>query len=108
MRRTIIDPLSRYQRHASDPDQSAGERRGGRFHVDRSAGALGQRLRRSGGGFDAVAANSHWRLQPTDGVVRLSDFDVWRAAMTRSAEMHAVDARLAGAYVRRFDLALRA
>ena len=47
-------------------------------------------------------------LQPTDGAASLSDFDVWRAAMTRAAEVHAVDVRLAGAYVRRFDLALRA
>ena len=38
----------------------------------------------------------------------LADFDVWRAAMTRVAEIRAVDARLAGVYVRRFDLALRA
>jgi hypothetical protein len=48
------------------------------------------------------------RLQATDGAASLSDFDVWRAAMTRAAEIHAVDVRLAGAYVRRFDLALRA
>ena len=48
------------------------------------------------------------RLQATDGAASLSDFDVWRAAITRPAEIHAVDVRLAGAYVRRFDLALRA
>jgi predicted nucleic acid-binding protein len=48
------------------------------------------------------------RLQATDGAACLSDFDVWRAAMTRHAEIHAVDVRLAAAYVRRFDLALRA
>jgi hypothetical protein len=36
----------------------------------------------------------------------LSDFDVWRAT-TRQAEMHAADVRLAGAFVRKFDLALR-
>ena len=48
------------------------------------------------------------RLQASDGAASLSDFDVWRAAMTRAAEIHAVDVRLAGAYVRRFDLALRA
>jgi predicted nucleic acid-binding protein len=47
------------------------------------------------------------RLQAVDGAACLSDFDVWRAAMTRSAETDAVDVRLAGAYVRRFDLALR-
>lgn len=48
------------------------------------------------------------RLQPTDAAASLSDFDVWRAAMTTAAEIHAADVRLAGAYVRRFDLALRA
>jgi uncharacterized protein len=48
------------------------------------------------------------RLQAIDGAACLSDFDVWRAAMTRAVEIHAVDVRLAGAYVRRFDLALRA
>jgi predicted nucleic acid-binding protein len=47
------------------------------------------------------------RLQATDGTACLSDFDVWRTAMTRSAEIHAVDVRLAAAFVRRFDLALR-
>jgi hypothetical protein len=34
------------------------------------------------------------RLQATDGAACLSDFDVWRAAMTRHAEIHAVDVRL--------------
>jgi uncharacterized protein len=48
------------------------------------------------------------RLQADDATVCLSDFDVWRAAMTRPAEIHAGDVRLAGVYVRRFDLALRA
>jgi uncharacterized protein len=47
------------------------------------------------------------RLGATNGAACLSDFDVWRAAMTRPAEIHAEDVRLAGAYVRRFDLALR-
>lgn len=47
------------------------------------------------------------RLEATDGAASLSDFDVWLAAMTREAEIHAVDVRLAGVYVRRFDLALR-
>jgi hypothetical protein len=37
------------------------------------------------------------RLQATDGAARLSDFDVWRTAMTKPAEIHAVDVRLAGA-----------
>ena len=40
------------------------------------------------------------RLQASDGEARLADFDVWRAAMTRLAEIHAVDIRLAGVYVR--------
>ena len=47
------------------------------------------------------------RLQAADGTARLFDFDVWRGAMTLSAEIHAVDVRLADAYVRRFDLGLR-
>ena len=47
------------------------------------------------------------RLQASDGETGLADFDVWRAAMTRVAEIRAVDVRLAGVYVRRFDLALR-
>ena len=47
------------------------------------------------------------RLQASDGAVCLSDFDVWRAAMTKPAEMHAVDVRVAGSYVRQLDLALR-
>jgi predicted nucleic acid-binding protein len=48
------------------------------------------------------------RLQAADGTVCLSDFDVWRAATTRPAEIHAADVRLADVYVRRFDLGLRA
>ena len=40
------------------------------------------------------------RLQASDGEARLADLDVWRAAMTRLAEIHAVDIRLAGVYVR--------
>jgi uncharacterized protein len=47
------------------------------------------------------------RLEASVGAASLSDFDVWRAAMTRPAEMHAADIRLAGVFVRRFDLALR-
>jgi predicted nucleic acid-binding protein len=48
------------------------------------------------------------RLQESDASARLSDFDIWRAAMTASADIRGVDVRLAYAYVRRFDLALRA
>jgi uncharacterized protein len=48
------------------------------------------------------------RLRASDGAACLTDFDVWRAAMTTAAEIHAADVRLAGAYARRFDLALRA
>lgn len=44
-----------------------------------------------------------------DGAIdRLADFDVWRSGMTAPCELQASDARLAGAYVRRFELALRA
>src|ERR1700757_501605 len=31
------------------------------------------------------------RLQASEGIACLSDFDVWRTAMTREAEMHAAD-----------------
>lgn len=37
----------------------------------------------------------------------LSDFEIWRAATSAPVELHAADARLAYAYVRRFDLMLR-
>lgn len=43
-----------------------------------------------------------------DAVARLSDFEIWRAATSTPVELHAADARLAYAYVRRFDLMLRA
>jgi hypothetical protein len=39
---------------------------------------------------------------------RLADFEAWRAATTSPIDLHAADARLAYAYVRKFDLALRA
>lgn len=48
------------------------------------------------------------RLQAGEAMACLADFDIWRAAMTTVAEIHAADVRLAGVYVRRFDLALRA
>jgi predicted nucleic acid-binding protein len=47
-------------------------------------------------------------LTEAEGSARLTDFDAWRAAASSAAEMHAADARLACAYVRRFDLQLRA
>jgi len=47
-------------------------------------------------------------LTEADAYARLADFDAWRAGMTRPAEIHPADVRLAGAYVRRFDLGLRA
>ncbi|HEX3972594.1 MAG TPA: type II toxin-antitoxin system VapC family toxin [Stellaceae bacterium] len=47
-------------------------------------------------------------LNPTDASAQLADFDTWRAADTRSVDLHAADARLAHAYVRRFGLMLRA
>lgn len=43
-----------------------------------------------------------------DAAARLTNFDVWRAATTSTVDVHAYDIRLAAAYVRRFDLALRA
>jgi uncharacterized protein len=47
-------------------------------------------------------------LEASDASARLADFDVWRAAMSSPADIHAYDIRLAATYVRRFDLALRA
>lgn len=47
-------------------------------------------------------------LAHADATERLADFDVWRAAMGTPADIHAADARLANAYVRRFELLLRA
>jgi predicted nucleic acid-binding protein len=47
-------------------------------------------------------------LENGDALRRLGDFDVWRAAMSSPTDMHAADVRLANAYVRRFDLMLRA
>jgi uncharacterized protein len=39
---------------------------------------------------------------------RLTDFEAWRATTGLAVEVHPVDLRLAYAYVRRFDLMLRA
>jgi hypothetical protein len=47
-------------------------------------------------------------LSAADAVVRLEDFDTWRAGVSAPADIHAADARLAYAYVRRFKLKLRA
>jgi predicted nucleic acid-binding protein len=47
-------------------------------------------------------------LTGAEGSARLADFDAWRAATSSPVDLHASDARLAYAYVRRFDLRLRA
>jgi predicted nucleic acid-binding protein len=48
------------------------------------------------------------RLDNAGADLRLADFAAWRAATTSPVDLHASDARLAYAYVRRFDLRLRA
>jgi predicted nucleic acid-binding protein len=47
-------------------------------------------------------------MSPGDAEQHLGDFEIWRAATASPVDLHAADARLAYAYVRRFDLALRA
>lgn len=47
-------------------------------------------------------------LDAADASSRLADFDAWRAATSSSVDLRAVDALLAGTYVRRFDLMLHA
>jgi predicted nucleic acid-binding protein len=48
------------------------------------------------------------QLTQQEASVRLADFEAWRAATSSAVDVHAADARLAYAYVRRFDLPLRA
>ena len=47
-------------------------------------------------------------LDHADASSRLDDFDVWRAGVSSPIDVHAADVRLAYAFVRRFDLRLRA
>ena len=47
-------------------------------------------------------------VDTADATARLAAFDIWRASMTTAPAMAATDARLAEAFVRRFDLMLRA
>src|SRR5215204_3910248 len=47
-------------------------------------------------------------LAVAEAAARLTDFDAWRAATSLPADLHAADARLAYAYVRGFELMLRA
>ncbi|HEX4080872.1 MAG TPA: type II toxin-antitoxin system VapC family toxin [Rhizomicrobium sp.] len=47
-------------------------------------------------------------LKKADAMERVADFDVWRAVASTPVDLHAADARLANAYVRRFELKLRA
>lgn len=47
-------------------------------------------------------------LDGADAAARLGDFEIWRAATASPVDIHAADARLAYALVRRFDLRLRA
>jgi hypothetical protein len=47
------------------------------------------------------------QLDTADAAARLSDFDIWRASTTSTPEMSGADARLAGVFVRRFELMLR-
>jgi len=46
-------------------------------------------------------------LTDAEGSARLADFDAWRAVTSSPADVQASDARLAYAYVRRFELVLR-
>lgn len=48
------------------------------------------------------------KLETTDALERLADFDVWRTAASATVDMVPADARLANAYARRFELGLRA
>ena len=48
------------------------------------------------------------RLDSADGQATLADFDAWRAVEASSLDVEGADVRLAGVYVRRFDLMLRA
>jgi uncharacterized protein len=47
-------------------------------------------------------------LDASGANMRLADFDAWRADTSETIELRAGDARLAGTYVRRFELMLRA
>jgi predicted nucleic acid-binding protein len=47
-------------------------------------------------------------LTATEALERLADFDQWRAGAADPADLEPHDCQLAGAYVRRFDLKLRA
>ncbi len=47
-------------------------------------------------------------MSADDARQHLEDLEVWRAATTSPVDLHAADARLAYAYVRRFELMLRA
>jgi len=48
------------------------------------------------------------QLNTVQALGRLSAFDTWRIVATRATDMEPADLRLANAYVRRFDLMLRA
>lgn len=48
------------------------------------------------------------RLSVAEASAALADFEIWRAANSSPAEVHAADVRLTYAYVCRLDLALRA
>lgn len=48
------------------------------------------------------------RLGTAEASATLVDFEIWRAARSSPVELRAADARLAYAYLRRFDLMLRA
>lgn len=47
-------------------------------------------------------------LEATAASSALDDFEIWRSARSAPVELHTADARLAYAYLRRFDLKLRA
>jgi predicted nucleic acid-binding protein len=48
------------------------------------------------------------QLASEEANARLADFEAWRAASSSPIDVHAADVRLAYAYVRRFELKLRA
>lgn len=47
-------------------------------------------------------------MAETQATIRLDEFDAWRAATSLPVETQPSDVRIAAAYIRRFDLRLRA
>jgi uncharacterized protein len=96
---SILVPRLIEERHSIDVDDYMAENREEVLISDFAAAEVASALSR------LVRTR---RLTTADAASALNDFEIWRSTRSSSVDLRTADARLAYAYVRRFELMLRA